>query len=364
MPMPGHGAMISAYHFQRLVQYASEVTMIYDAGEEAPDPSRFIAQWQREVVDRTATRGHRSSVGAAFQPRPRPVVQITKDAAIRERIAAMLTKGLSPSALGAWRTCPLDLYFRYILGVEPLEDHDGKLGSDVLGTAVHGVMEALYQPWLGRTITAQALNGGVDLRQAIHDRLLGDFPASVLAEGHFKLRIAMAAQALDRYLQVEQERLLHEPTVPLFLEHEVGAALGPNVRFRGRCDRVETRAGVHHILDLKTGTTDARGLHLPDLDPGTLGPDQRHALQLLVYAWCYLEQYPGVDGVRAGIIPLQRSSQADGLFLRIGGSDIITRSMLPDMADLLQALVDELTDPAIPFAHRPESSFCRCCAMA
>lgn len=361
LPLPGHAAMISAYHFQRLAQHASEITLVYDAGDEASDPSRFIAQWQREVVGLTATRGRHASVGAGFPMHPRPVVQVPKTAATLERIGAMLEKGLSPSALGTWRNCPLDFHFRYVLGIEPLESPDGKLGSDVLGTAVHAVMEELYRPWLGRPIEAVALNGGVDLRQAVHDRLLRDHPASVLGEGHFKLRIEMAAQALERHLRAEQERLLREPTVPLYLEHEVGAALAPSVRFRGRCDRVESRAGVHHILDLKTGGTDARALVLPDLDPASLGPEQRHALQLLIYAWCYLEQHPEVEGVRAGIIPLQRSSQADGLFLRIGGEDIMVRAMMPGVAALLKALVDELRDPELPFTHRAESRYCPCC---
>ncbi len=361
LPMPGHAAMISAYHFQRLAQHASEITLVYDAGEEAGSPSRFIAQWQREVVGSTGTMGRHISVGAAFPLHPRPRVQVRKTVATLEGIGAMLDRGLSPSALGTWRNCPLDFHFRYVLGIEPLETPDGKLGGNVLGTAVHAVMEELYRPWMGRSIDATSLNSGVDFRQAVHDRLLGDYPAGVLAEGHFKLRIEMAAQALERHLQAEQERLLREPTVALYLEHEVAAELTPRVRFKGRCDRVESRGGVHHILDLKTGSTDARGLVLPDLDPASFGPEQRHALQLLIYAWCYLEQHTGVEGVRAGIIPLQRSSQADGLFLQVGGGDVITRSMLPDVAALLRALVEELMDPAVPFMHRSDSTFCSCC---
>lgn len=361
LPMPGHGAMISAYHFQRLAQHASWLTLLYDAGDEAPDPSRLIAQWQREVVGQGATTGDHGSVGAGFPAHPRPVVQVLKNTALLERIAAMLKKGLSPSALGTWRNCPLDFHFRYVLGIEPLESPDGKLGSDVLGTAVHAVMEDVYRPWLGRRIDGGELAHGTDLRRAVHDRLASDHPASVLAEGHFKLRIEMAAHALERHLQAERERLQQGETVVLHLEHEVSAALAPDVRFKGRCDRVELRNGVHHILDLKTGSTDARSLMLPDLDSASLGPGQRHALQLLIYAWCYLEQHPDVDGVRAGIIPLQRNSQAEGLFLHVGGEDRITRAMLPDVAALLRAMVEELREPALPFTHQAESRYCPCC---
>jgi len=361
LPMPGHAAMISAYHFQRLAQHASEITLVYDASEEASDPSRFIAQWQREVVGLTATQGRHASVGVGFTLHPRPVVHVAPSAATTAKITAILERGLSPSALGTWCNCPLDFLFRFVLGVEPLDSPDGKLGSDVLGTAVHGVMEELYRPWLGRAIDPTALSSGTDLRQAVHDRLLSDYPAHVLAEGHFKLRIEMAAQAMDRYLQAEMERLLREATVPLYLEHEVSAALSDQVRFKGRCDRVETRSGVHHILDLKTGSTDPRALVLPDLDRASLGPDQRYALQLLIYAWCYLEQHPEVDAVRAGIVPLKRSSQADGLFLKIAGEDLLRRSLMPDVAALLQALVDELRDPTAPFVHRAESIHCSCC---
>lgn len=361
LPLAGHGAMVSAYHFQRLAQYTDALTLVYDTGDEAGDPSRFIAQWQREVVGVTATTGTHLSVAADQLVHPTPLVRMVRSERANDKLRALLAHGLSPSALGTWLNCPLDFHFKYLLGIEVVEGPDGKLGADVLGSAVHVVMEDLYRPWLGKPPDGAALATGTDLHRALHDRLLLRFPAATLAEGHFKLRIEMAAFALQRHLAAEAERLARVPTMLVDLEQRVSAELAPGVRISGRCDRVELRQGVHHILDLKTGGAEARDLELEAIDPGLVDARHRYALQLLVYAWCYLEQHPTVPEVRAGIIPLQRGSQAEGLFLRLGDEDAVTRAMLPQVRAMLLALVERMTDPDVPVEHRPESRFCACC---
>ena len=115
------------------------------------------------------------------------------------------------------------------------------------------------------------------------------------------------------------------------------------------------------VLDVKTGTVRPEDLRLSELTRESIGPGQRYALQLLIYAWAYLKQQPHITTVGAGVIPLQRASQPGGEFLRVGPSTTLERHQVESVDLLLTALVDELLDPGIPITHDPESSYCSCC---
>jgi hypothetical protein len=146
------------------------------------------------------------------------------------------------------------------------------------------------------------------------------------------------------------------------LELELDVELMSGVRIIGRCDKIESRRGIPHILDLKTGSVTADDLKIPGLERTFFGPRKGYALQLLVYAWAYLMQNPTVEIVRAGIVPIQKASESEGLMLMIGKDADISRAMLPELSSLLRTLVSEILDPDMTLAHDPESKYCSICA--
>ncbi|MDQ3101683.1 MAG: PD-(D/E)XK nuclease family protein, partial [Bacteroidota bacterium] len=223
-------------------------------------------------------------------------------------------RGFSPSALATWLSCPLDLYFKYVLGIRSPEEVDEKLGSDVLGQAVHRVMELIFEPFIDRAIDPQELRANI---QAIEKMLIGHlsarFPLEALRSGHFRLRMEMAAKALAAYLTAEADRCNRSTTIQRSLEIEVSAKLPNGMLIRGRCDRIDERDGIIHILDVKTGSVQNTQVEFKALDRDQITPEKRYGLQLLMYAWAYMMQEPTVRKVRAGIIPLQKASQAGGL---------------------------------------------------
>ncbi len=362
LPLHGDREAIAAYHFNRMAHHAKELVVVYDAGGSGAEPTRFLAQWEQEVVGRSATRSTRQTRTAALPTRHSPTIEVVKDSGVQRAIDDLLGRGLSPSALGTWMRCPLDLYFKYLLRLRPPEEVDEKLGSDVLGEAVHHVLESIYRECLGAMVDAAHL---IARARAVKDDLIRHLahrtPLETLERGHFRLRIEMAAEAIRTYLHAEAGRSEHCKTIPLALELDLAFPLSPGVMLRGRCDRIEDRDGVTHVLDLKTGSVKPGDLRLPGLEPGTIGPEHRFAMQLLVYAWTYLQMHPEVPLVRAGIIPLQRPSLSEGLLLEIGGSVDIARGMLPDIAALLGSIVDAMRDTTTGFRHDPDSLYCTCC---
>ncbi|MFN9326763.1 MAG: PD-(D/E)XK nuclease family protein [Flavobacteriales bacterium] len=366
LPLRADTEAITAYHTYRLLHGCSDLLAISDQGgaTEGDRPSRFIAQWKHELVPCSSTSVTEEHVAVHFATRYSPQLQVHKDAAVMERLNAMAGRGFSPSALGTWLRCPLDLYFTYLLRIQSPDEVDHKLGSDVLGEAVHGVLQELLTPRLGNELDPGEMRLWAErVKTMLVARLAQYFPADVLDRGHFRLRIEMAAAATAEFLRSEADHCAQGTRiVPLALEKELSAVLPDGTRIRGRCDRIERRNGLVHILDIKTGSVPDHGLKLSALERSALDAGQRYALQLLIYAWLYLMEHPAEPSVKAGILPLQKASQAEGTFLRIGHNEVIDRTMLPGLTDLLSELVRELKDPERPFMHDPESRYCTCCA--
>lgn len=364
LPMPADAEAISAYHFDRALQQTSEVELVHISGDDAEgEPSRFLAQWKHEVVGKSNTEWTERTVSAPVIVRKERPLIVEKDAAVLARLNALCERGLSPSALGTWLACPLDFYFRYCLGIRETDLADGTLGSDVLGDAVHYVLQILLTPHVGKELTSVSVGGMIPLVDGLlATRLAESFSHETLAHGHFRLRREMAGHAIRTYLEAEQDRCNTENTIVLAVEEEVQGTLPNGVRLKGRCDRIDIRNGQCVVLDVKTGTVRPEDLRIPALDREMLERPQRFALQLLIYAWAYMGQHPEVSTVAAGVLPLQRPSQVRGEFLKIMRDDVIRRDQLEPISDLLNALVNELLDPEKPFMHDPKSRYCMCCA--
>ncbi len=364
LPLHGDREAITAYHFQRMMHLAEDVYLVYDTSSRngSAGPSRYIEQWRHELIGRSGTTLIEHTVTASFNQRNTTRISIRKNEKVLAKLRKIGERGFSPSAISAWITCPLDLYFKYVLGIRAQEEVDEKLGGDVLGEAVHAIAEQIYQPLIGTVITPEVLLEPIAAIDAmLIEHLRQKFPMDALRSGHFRLRIEMASKALAAYLEAEAARCRESETVPLLLEADVCASLPNGMRIRGRCDRIELRDGVHHILDVKTGSVQPFNVDLKRLDRELVTPEKKFGLQLLMYSWAFMMEHPEVAKVRAGIIPLQKASLSGGLLLQLEGKEDIHRSDLPAITTLLTALVDEVLDPSIPFSHTAESLYCGCC---
>lgn len=364
LPMPADAEAITAYNFQRAMHLATDVEWVLTTaeGKEPGEPSRFIAQWEHEVVGRSHTELVAVGTAASVAVRGMRPIVVPKDAGIMARLHALCQRGLSPSALSTWLRCPLDFYFKYIVGIEQDDPADGRLGSDVLGNAVHRTLQQLLSPSIGQQLTPPFIAEAVrQVHTVLRDELVKELPGASLDHGHYRLRSEMAAKAITDHLLAEEQRCAQVHTRILALEAQVQAVLPNGALLKGRCDRVDLRDGRLTIIDVKTGAVKDSDLRLAEPIRECITPERTYALQLLVYLFAYMKQHPEADAASAAILPLQRPSQVDGEFLSMRGGIVIERSQLPAIELLLTALVDELCDPDTPFAHREQSRYCRVC---
>jgi hypothetical protein len=365
LPLPNDSASVQAYHFQRLVQGTRELVLIGHSGggPEPAETTRFIAQWEHELVPVSRTRIQRMTVVAPSSSTSRGAVHIERAPWMTEELKRMATKGISPSTLSIWLRCPMDLFFRRVMRVREPEDYIPRLESRVLGSAVHEVLRKSIEPHLGQVLRPEHLDGW---RQGLAQRLAAEVATELkdaaLDRGHHMLSLAMAEEALDRYLRSESLRIADGSSVtPLAVELDLEQLLPNGFRIVGRCDRVDMRDGRVHILDLKTGNVRPEQIKLRSLDRSALRPGHGYALQLLTYAWAYMHRHPDVQAVRTGLIPLQQPSSAEGIWLSVNNGTDITRDMLGDVTGILCTLTEEIVHGTAPFIHDPASEYCACC---
>lgn len=262
---------VAAHNFFRLLMGAQEVTILYQAGvrpgalEGKSERSRYVEQLLWELEQRQGTLVKPQPLGVAGAPlkavsfpvspiRPhQPPVTVTPT--IRAKLAKRLVdKGVTPSNLEVWLTCPKKAFYAQVLGLRPLQEvaEDGDRAQ--FGEIVHRVLKEFLAPHLGKPIYGDMLDAKA---------LAADFERA-LTEGAFSLQMPYDARVA--LLAAGRERLGRflanlPATTVVALEHPVVTNLpltgidgqSFNVSLHGRIDRIDRRAGKHMVLDYKTG---------------------------------------------------------------------------------------------------------------
>jgi ATP-dependent helicase/nuclease subunit B len=340
---------------------------VYADDGSANGVSRYVAQLANELFRDRPDRWVVSDARVHVPVRATTQVQVPRTEATQAAIRGRLAKGMSPTMLRTWLKCPLDFWFRYVQGLNEPEAPGVRIANNDLGNALHAVVEGIYRPLLGRPLDPHTLLGAIEgVPKALRDELSRKLPDTLLAEGQPFLQVGMAARAAQAFLRAGSDTVKQGAhIVPISLEDEVVHPLEgaiAQVTIKGRLDRVDAREGVIHILDLKTGRVDDGGLRIKDVSLEALRGEKGYGAQLLVYAWLWFTTHREVETLRTGLLPLQRASANEGTYLRIDNDDVLHRSILPAITDLLHAAVAEMLDPDRPFVHDPKSTYCVFCA--
>ncbi|MCB0791325.1 MAG: PD-(D/E)XK nuclease family protein [Flavobacteriales bacterium] len=372
LPLREDATTVGAYPVLRMLHHARSITLVHGSGaEDGNGPSRFILQWKKELPERTGIRPTSQDIHIPAPARHDARIVLNKGPEELAILRACCEKGWSPTALATWSVCPLDFYFKYVVGVREQPGTSDGLGHDELGRIVHGVLENLLADRLGHWLIVQDVETMQQRLPALiaeQARILGT--DTDIAHGAAFLQLSMARRALDNHLRHLHRRLeLGDRIRSIAIEHELEAGLPAvhhgldhTVRLRGRIDLIEERNGVVRIIDVKTGRADPSELKIST--SGADGSEELSgkAFQMLLYVWAYLTRTPDARSVAARILPLRSRSLLDGIPLRVDGEEEIGREQLTAIGDLIGGPVRQIMDPTLPFAHRPGSRYCRFCA--
>ena len=355
---------IYTYHFYHILQRAKNIYLLYNTeseGLDAGEKSRFITQLEVEKQPRhelTHEIYNATLPETVYQP-----MEIPKSESVMERLRDIAEKGFSPSALTSYIRNPITFYFQKILRINEVEEVEENIALNTLGTIIHGTLETLYRPLIGKFLSEQDIENCFKLMDG---EVLAQFKL-VYKEGEIRkgrnlLAFEVAKRNVSNFLKMELGDLKNGAAIKiLHLEERFERDLLHNdlpfpVRIGGSVDRIEQRDGIIRIIDYKTGKVDAANVALKTWDGLTADIKNDKVIQLLAYAFMY-ESYAREKPVEVGIVSFKNLKSG---FLPFVFKDVVSKTetklisdeILQNYTQQLVVLLKEILNPEIPFTEK------------
>ena len=410
---------IYAYYFHRLLQRASDVTLVYNnstnegqTGEmsrfmlqlmvESPHPIRFHSL---KSGDRRKEEGGRRKESQIRQPLP-----IAKTPEVMRRLTARFSPCLpspdsslpspdsclpsplfTPTAISNYLRCPLRFFYHYVCGIQEeggrRKEEGDAIDNRTFGNIFHQAAQTIYER-LGNNITRGALEhllkNAVDIERAVDEAIRKEVfqtvsPASPMPplDGLQLIGREVIIRYLRHLLEVDA-RLA--PFTILGLEKRVQQpfSIGRppfSLLIGGYIDRLDmirdpaTGRPRIRVVDYKTGSTPPKAF--PDVeslfDPNSVRDHGDYYLQAFIYSHIVRTQQPQ---------PAREVSPALLFIQHAGGVDydptlVLGREPVRDIAtvdhhftELLTEKIDEIFNPAVSFSPTCDRSRCLSCPYA
>ncbi|MFN3752642.1 PD-(D/E)XK nuclease family protein [Flavobacterium sp.] len=353
---------IYTYHFYHLLQRAKNIYLIYNAdsdGFDAGEKSRFITQLEVEKQPNhnlTFQYFNPNVPNIAHQP-----IIVPKTESVLTRLHEIAANGFSPSSLTTYIRNPIQFYFERVLRIKEVDEVEENVAVNTLGTIIHGTLEELYKPFIGRLLTK------VDLEscfQKIEEEVLNQFK-EVYKEGEIKkgrnlLAFEVAKRNVYNFLKLELEALEKGDEVQIIALEQTfertleDARLPFPVLIKGNVDRIELRNGKIRIIDYKTGKVEQKNVTLKDWNGLTEDIKNDKIIQILAYAFMYEEQAKGLDieagilsfkNLKAGFLPFNFKEDKDV-------TDIVSPEIMDNYLEQIVVLLQEIFDINYSFEEK------------
>jgi ATP-dependent helicase/nuclease subunit B len=370
---------VFAYHFYRLLQRSSNAFLLYNTETDrlgSGERSRFLTQLIHELplVNKQAVIKERL-LDISAQAVPEPAIIIEKTPEILEKIKEKGEKGFAPTLLNTYKYCPLQFYFQLVAELRELDEVEETIKADTLGTVIHGVLEELYKPFIGKILQAEDVRGMKKQVDGLTEGIFGkSYSSSDLKFGKNLLIMRVALKFIHNLLDREAifveeaikagkelkiEVLEEDLKSTVTIETEQGTA---EVKLRGKADRIDKLGHITRIIDYKTGVVENRELLVKDWSFINTDPDLAKSFQLLMYAYMYHNAHPEIsNNLQSGIITFRQLS-AGIKPVTVTGTDVLTENILHEFEHQLKDLLKEIYDPSLPFTQTASLEYCDYCS--
>lgn len=381
LPTTEHHDAIYAYNFYRLISRASQVYLLHDTRNTEQgglgEVSRFVKQLHylyQHPIDFTSI--HLSTVLPNVAE-----LSVDKTPNIQTDITHFLTqRGLSPSSLNTYLSCPLQFYFTSIKQLYIDEPAGIELKANQFGSIFHRMMELLYQPLVGKLVTASHID---QLLQQPKEELLQRaylwavygmqeteitplLPYTI--KGVHRLNCEIILSFVQQSLKRDKERVPFtclSTEQKYTLHNKVNDTL--NVLLKGTIDRIDEKEGVLHIYDYKTSTIKTADKSMAPLtiekihllfDPTHDFPARNESLQLLFYRWMIQHQLKNNKPISCHIYKVRRVF--DDAF-NYSTERVILDGWEEAFIENLNRTIESMTNAQIPFTQTANKKTCEYC---
>ena len=388
LPTPDEREASYSNHFYRLLQRSSEVYITYNSttdGMNTGEKSHYILQLETDLVSLPQHQLIHQNYSPKQENSRTGDTCYQSNAAICKKMDERLSAGISASALNTLIQCPLDFYYKYILGLSESETVEENFEASTFGSQIHDVLEKIFKeefqiPEKPMDVkTLQRCQGEVEKRLKDSYLCTPKFSEADVATGYNRLAFDISVKYLESFFNA-QIREVKECKTPIFIdktEEKIEVELNLNIAgekkkvlLKGTIDRIDRIGDSCRIIDYKSGGCKPAKVKLPKtiLDTDRMqnlmkNPDSRFARQLLFYGLMFRNTRPDQNNFTAGIISLVNIADWAQL-LNITGQDDprITNDLLDRFEEEMAIKLGSVYSPEFLFTHNPDSDFCEYCS--
>ncbi|UUV21872.1 PD-(D/E)XK nuclease family protein [Paenimyroides aestuarii] len=350
---------IYTYHFYHLLLRAKNIYLLYNSdaeGLDAGEKSRFITQLTLDPHPKHSVKIHNY-----FAKAPETVSEplfIEKSPLLQERLKEIACgKGFSPSALGNYLRNPMQFYMQRVLGIKEVDEVEENIALNTLGTIIHGALENLYLPFVGKKLSIAMIEGILqDSEEEIAKQFEINYSDNADKHGKNLLAFEVAKRNVYHFLMLEKSMLENGDDVAIIgLEQNLETILMHHklpytIKLSGIADRIEIRNNVLRIIDYKTGKVEQNQVQITEINGIASDVKFEKAIQLLLYGLMYFDKtnLP----IQAGIYSFKNRKSGYLLFgLKQDRmvNEYITQELLNDFTDELVELLSEILNPNVVF---------------
>lgn len=377
LPSPEEREGTIAYSFYRLLQRAEDVRMLYhtlSSDYKMTEPSRYLLQIEQELTG----YGNRTFVRYEDFEHSNKFLQTGEEEIVAnefstKRIHDLLEYGISPSAINKFMRCPLDFYYRYVIGLGEVESLEENMEASTFGSIVHDVLETLYKRYVGMTMQDEDFNGfKLELDTLIDEAIHRLYNSNFELAGFDIIMRRIVKRMIEVVLEHDQlkfsearangeERIVNGVEVELKAElpmDKIGVNLPASVR--GKADRVDEQNGNFMVLDYKTGSVKSDELKLSDKEGPWLKDTKPKLLQILTYSYMWVKDGHAPEHTQAMLFGLKQAKQGPVPLMRGQDPAVLHEADIEKFEEELLGVLKSLLETEV-FRHNPESEYCEFC---
>ena len=354
-----------AYQFYRLIQGVQSVYLLYSISEKGIggfEKSRFIHQL--EHFKKPNHKINFIKVKTTFNSN-NSLFKVNKSEEVLEVLKSIVKKGLSPSALTKFMTNPLEFYYQRVLKIKEYKELFPVIEPKDKGNVVHETLEAIYQPFLSKQITASDYETMISrLPSLLNEKYILIYGGNPNRKGHNYLIYEELKKQCNEFLLAEKLLVEKGNSIKIIslekkIEHDLNLkGLSFPVKIVGTIDRIDEWNGQLRISDYKTGSVKVNKLKFSS-NFSFEGLDHKKYLdysplfQLLLYSYVYFKQN-SIKAIKIGIIPIKTPkdyfySVTTSFDKESANKDLLSVDNFNQFENELETVIKKLFDENIPF---------------
>ena len=353
---------IYTFHFYHLLQRAKNIYLLYNSdseGMDAGEKSRFITQLEVEKQD-NHTLTHKIYNAEVPEIAHQPIV-VPKSESVMVRLREIAEKGFSPSSLTNYIRNPIQFYFQRVLRISEVDEVEESIAVNTLGTIIHGALEELYMPFIGRLLTqADIKNCITNIDEEVLNQFKKVYKEGEIKKGRNLLAFEVAKRNILNFLKLELVAVEKGEQIQIIALEQTYERLFTHsklpfpVLIKGNLDRVEYRNGKIRIIDYKTGKVDKASITLKQWNGLTQELKNDKIIQVLAYAFMFEPHAKGQEmeagiisfkNLKSGFLPFNFKQDKDV-------TEVITSEIMNEYLEQIVILLEEILDEAIPFEEK------------